>query len=302
MVSRELIVDKSCQISGNIDKFTHINDCWRYNYYCVKLKNHESTFVVERSCCSDRLRCLFTLRCLWPMAHFTPTETRRRLVVSLIVPQFLFCDVIFCEIIECFSAVSSGSLLEWLKIIFNACARYIYGILLFQHISEYISLVCHENLLIVGRALAYLSDLLQFGRSTRLRILITPTHRTSAIASSFFVQGAILWNGLPISVRGVKRRFREVFKSYLLRSVHNKNAWLYFYIYKYFWGILTSCLWMTSFLFKILRTVECVMLFSWQWRRSHAVFDALNTFRTLLQSAKRGFAIFGFTTHRKPFS
>jgi hypothetical protein len=45
--------------------------------------------------------------------------------------------------------------------------------------------------LIEGRGREYLSDLLQFGRSTRLRILITPAHRTSARAP--------LWNGPPVS-------------------------------------------------------------------------------------------------------
>jgi hypothetical protein len=61
-----------------------------------------------------------TLRFLWPMAHFTPTETRCRLIVPLIVPQFLYCDVIFAK--------SSARLRELLKITFNACAKYIYGI------------------------------------------------------------------------------------------------------------------------------------------------------------------------------
>jgi hypothetical protein len=43
----------------------------------------------------------------------------------------------------------------------------------------------------------YLFDELQFGWSVRLLNLIIPSHRTSARAYSLFVQGAILWNGLP---------------------------------------------------------------------------------------------------------
>jgi hypothetical protein len=46
-----------------------------------------------------------------------------------------------------------------------------------------------------------LLDGLQFSRSARLFNLIIPSHRTSARASSFFFQGAILWNGLPPAVR-----------------------------------------------------------------------------------------------------
>jgi hypothetical protein len=49
-------------------------------YYCEKVKNLglilKSTFVVGRSCCSRTCSSVFfTLRCLWPMAHFTLTET-----------------------------------------------------------------------------------------------------------------------------------------------------------------------------------------------------------------------------------
>jgi hypothetical protein len=43
----------------------------------------------------------------------------------------------------------------------------------------------------------YLFDGLQFGWSARLFNII----RTLAGASSFFVQGAMLWNGLPPAVR-----------------------------------------------------------------------------------------------------
>jgi hypothetical protein len=32
---------------------------------------------------------------LWPIAQFTPIQTHQKLVTSLIVPQFLYCDVIF---------------------------------------------------------------------------------------------------------------------------------------------------------------------------------------------------------------
>jgi hypothetical protein len=107
------------------------------------------------------------------------------------VPQFLMF----------FFAKSSARLQERLKIIFNACARYIYGISRFQHISEYTNRIlgmpldvnydwricCMMHRLIEGRGPEYLSDLLQFGRSTHLRIFITPAHRR--IAPSFFIQG-----------------------------------------------------------------------------------------------------------------
>jgi hypothetical protein len=71
----------------------------------------------------------YTLIRLWPMADFTPIETRRKLVTSLIGPQFLYCDIIFYK--------TSMKLRERLKLAFNSCARYIYSISRFRHISSF---------------------------------------------------------------------------------------------------------------------------------------------------------------------
>jgi hypothetical protein len=70
----------------------------------------------------------FNLKRLWTMSHFTPLQTRHKLVTSLIVPQFLYCDAIFSK--------STVRLRERLKIAFNSCARYIFGISRFEHISQ----------------------------------------------------------------------------------------------------------------------------------------------------------------------
>jgi hypothetical protein len=142
----------------------------------------------------------FTLRRLWTFSHFIPVETRRKLGISLIVPQFLYGDVLFSMVL----AAIRGRLMVAL----NACARYNYGISRYQHISEHAnrilgcSLDTYYNLRICcvmyrligsGRP-GYLFDGLQFGRSARFFNLIIPSHRTSARVSPFFVQGAILWN------------------------------------------------------------------------------------------------------------
>jgi hypothetical protein len=71
----------------------------------------------------------FTLKQLWPMSQFTPIQTCQKVVTSLIVPHFLYCDVIFSK--------SSVRLRERLKLAFNSCARYIYGISRYEHISTY---------------------------------------------------------------------------------------------------------------------------------------------------------------------
>jgi hypothetical protein len=144
------------------------------------------------------LQRLFHLALLVAYGTFYSNRDTAQVGGLLIVPQFLYCDVIFAK--------SSARLREWLKITFNACARYIYGISRLQHISEHTNRIlgmpldvyydwkicCMMYRLIESRGPEYLSDLLQFGWSTRLRILITPAHRTSGQVesqNSIFLQG-----------------------------------------------------------------------------------------------------------------
>jgi hypothetical protein len=122
----------------------------------------------------------YTLIRLWTFAHFTPPETRRKLVISLIVPQFLYGDVIFSK--------ASAAIRGRLKLAFNACARYIYGISKYQHIMEHanntlgcsldvyysLRICCTLYRLIGSGRPGYLFDELQCGRSARLFNLINP--------------------------------------------------------------------------------------------------------------------------------
>jgi Reverse transcriptase (RNA-dependent DNA polymerase) len=174
----------------------------------------------------------YTLKRLWPMAHFTPIETRKKLVTSLIIPQFLYCDVIF-------SKTASGQR-DKLKVAINSCARYIYSVPRYQHISQFTNRIlgvpldtyysyricCMMHKLIRTGGPRYLFEELQFGHSIRLFNLITPAHRTASRASSFFVQGAILWNGLPSSVRREYSvgRFKEGCLSSLSRSEDSSSG------------------------------------------------------------------------------
>jgi hypothetical protein len=139
----------------------------------------------------------FTLTRLWPIMH------QSRLTKN------------------CWHRLSSPSfyIVMWssarLKVAFNSWARYIYGVSRNQHISQYTNRIlgvpldtyysyrmcCWIFKLIRTGGPRYLFDRIQFGQSSRLFKLITPEHRTAARASSFFVQRAIMWNGLPSSVR-----------------------------------------------------------------------------------------------------
>jgi hypothetical protein len=66
---------------------------------------------------------------LWPSQCGTWGWTRRKLITSLIVSQFLYGDIIFCK--------SSMRLRERLKLALNSSTRYIYSIYRFRHISHF---------------------------------------------------------------------------------------------------------------------------------------------------------------------
>jgi hypothetical protein len=106
---------------------------------------------------------------------------------------------------------------ERLKLAFNSCAHYIYSISPFANKILAVPLDTYYNFwvccamfrLIRSGCPGYLFDMLQFGQSSRLFNLITPVHRTASQASSFFIQGAILWNSLTSSVRIVAKKLKN---------------------------------------------------------------------------------------------
>jgi hypothetical protein len=141
------------------------------------------------------------------MSQFTKLKTRYNLVTALIIPQFLYCDVIF-------SKLTSARLRERLKITFNSWVRYIYGISRFEHISDYSNQIgvvldlyysyricCTMNTIIKSGCPRYLYTELQFGQSSHRFNLIIPAHRLNRSAPSFLIQGAMLWNDLPPEVK-----------------------------------------------------------------------------------------------------
>jgi hypothetical protein len=74
-------------------------------------------------------RVYFTLKRLWTTASLTPIVTRLQLGRSLVVALFLYCDVIFSKV-----AVGLG---DRLRLAYNSCARYVFGIRRSEHISGY---------------------------------------------------------------------------------------------------------------------------------------------------------------------
>jgi hypothetical protein len=62
---------------------------------------------------------------LWCTAHFTPVETRRKLVVALLLPKFQYCDILYSQ-----SSVGYRD-----NKCYNSCARYVYNIRTSESIS-----------------------------------------------------------------------------------------------------------------------------------------------------------------------
>jgi hypothetical protein len=149
----------------------------------------------------------FTLKRLWTTASLTPVGTRLQLDRLLVVLLFLYCDVIFFK--------GAVGLRDRLRLAYNSCARYVFGIRRSEHITGYSARIlglplgryysfricCQMYRIVSTRKPDYLYRELQFCRSARLSNLIVRRHHYAATASSFFVWGRILWNCLPTSVK-----------------------------------------------------------------------------------------------------
>jgi hypothetical protein len=127
----------------------------------------------------------FLLSRLWQFADVTPVMTQKRLVQSLVIPHFLYCDVIYSR--------ASVDVNRRLNVAFNSCARYIFGVSRFQSISSYSAQILRVPLntyfdfrrcsmmyrLITTRCPGYLSDRLRMARSTRTMNIIGPPFNTT---------------------------------------------------------------------------------------------------------------------------
>lgn len=162
----------------------------------------------------------FVLRNLRVSSNYTPTETKRRLVLQLIIPHINYSA-------EVFSKLDSHSLHK-LQVAFNNAARYIYGLTRYSSMTSWRKLIlgCDlidyirlRNLMFLHRLLHYktpfyLYDKLIFGFSARSQTLILPRHTSLATSRSFFVNAIKLWNTLPTNIKHITRK--DSFKNALL--------------------------------------------------------------------------------------
>jgi hypothetical protein len=71
----------------------------------------------------------YSLRNLWSASEYISSELKLRLVKVLVIPQFLFGDVLF--------RMADSTSLRKLEVAFNNCVRFVYGLRRCNHVSEY---------------------------------------------------------------------------------------------------------------------------------------------------------------------
>jgi hypothetical protein len=93
--------------------------------FCTKVESLGPT-INSRFSWDDQInivcrRIYFTLQRLWTTVSLTPVGTRVQLARSLVVQLFLYCDVIFFK-------VAVGLRDSRVRLAYNSCARYVFGI------------------------------------------------------------------------------------------------------------------------------------------------------------------------------
>lgn len=149
------------------------------------------------------------LRKLWLTADFTPVETRKRLVIALIVPLITYAEVVY-------SSLDSLSQRK-LQVAFNDAVRYIYGLRRSDHISAYSRSVLGCSLteylsarnciflhtILKNKAPTYLFNKFIFARSQRSQHLLLPRFQYLNSSRLFFIHAVRLWNSLPVHIKRI---------------------------------------------------------------------------------------------------
>jgi hypothetical protein len=152
-----------------------------------------------------------TLAQLRRTVSFIPTNIRKMLVSSLIMPHLDYCSVLLTDI-------SDGNNLK-LQRLQNSCVRFITGASRYEHITPYykelgmlklqerrtVAIAVMIFKIMVTKTPAYLFDKFKFTSSNNLCLtrsskmkLIIPNHRTEKFHLSFLIQSSKIWNDLEL--------------------------------------------------------------------------------------------------------
>lgn len=153
------------------------------------------------------------LRRLRVHGNLMPTETRLKLVKTLLLPHFIYCDAVLGDMYT--------YVLNILQRALNACTRFVFRLRKYDRLGnfKYKILGCpldqyykyrscmHMHNLIYNKEPSYLYNKLTFSHSQRTKNLIVPSNSSNQYNSSFFVFGAKSWNSLPIHIKSMTSKY-----------------------------------------------------------------------------------------------
>lgn len=158
------------------------------------------------------------LRQLYPFRKNMPKQLRLKLVRSLLVPSFLYCDTIF-------SPSMNSNCRHKINVVFNACLRYINNLHYRDHVSPYVKdifgfdiftyyrfrLASFAHKLIETKQPHYLSDSIVLASSARTYNIVSRRQSSSAVQMSTINSSIRIFNSLPIQLKKIKSN--DTFKS-----------------------------------------------------------------------------------------
>ena len=157
---------------------------------------------------------------LWRVAAVTPNLTRRRLVISLIMPLLLYCDVVWSSM--------GNVLMRRLNVLFNNCTRYVYGLRRFDHICQFRSAILGTTIngylkckylfffyrIVISGSPGYIIENILPAHSLRTRNFVVPFGLCRIRRRSFLIMAISIWNTLPLYIKN-SNNFRT-FKRFCL--------------------------------------------------------------------------------------
>lgn len=152
----------------------------------------------------------FLLCKFYQIRSLLPVSSRLRIVKSVIIPHFNYCDSLFYN--------SSGTHLKKLCKALNACTRFVYDLRLFDHLGDKRNAILGMSLeryfkmrvvlfifsLYRSRSPNYLFSCLKPATSARSLNFILPANRSRYYNDSVFVHGVSLWNSLPTCIKAAE--------------------------------------------------------------------------------------------------
>lgn len=148
-----------------------------------------------------------SLRSLYSSASAAPVATRLKLFKALILPHFVFGELLHVR--------PSASAMDRIRVALNCCVRFVYGLNRYDHVSHlqknllgcplesfyaYRSCMFLRKLIKTHSPPALFQKLLPF-QGRRLQNLIIPPNNSTSYSSSLFVRGVVNYNSLPPTVK-----------------------------------------------------------------------------------------------------